>query len=112
MRLRDTFSVLRSSMVSDGVGGFSETLVVGRSDVAGYLRQISGEELVIFAQKNKRTTHKLYCSDVDVTISDVLQIRQYGDTARVQYEIENIDQRRDMNTGHKRQMHIDLYIED
>jgi len=112
MRLRDTFSVLKSSNVSDGMGGYSETLVVGRSGVSGYLRQLSGEEIVIFAQKNKRTTHKLYCSDIDVTISDMLQIRQYGDTTRVEYEIENVDQRRDLSTGHKRQMHIDLYIED
>lgn len=112
MRLRDTFSVMRSSTVSDGMGGMSETLVVGRSGVHGYLRQLSGEEVVIFAQKNRRTTHKLYCSDIDVTISDMLSIRQYGDDARVAYEIEAVDQRRDLSTGHKKQMHIDLYIED
>ncbi|KKN30432.1 hypothetical protein LCGC14_0834110 [marine sediment metagenome] len=112
MRLRDIFSVMRSSVVSDGIGGFSETLVVGRSDVAGYLRQLTGEELVIFAQKNKRTTHKLYCSDISITISDVVQIRQYGDPSRTEYEIESIDQRRNLGSGHKRLMHIELYRED
>lgn len=112
MYLRDTFSVMRSVLVSDGIGGFNETLVVGRSDVSGYLRQVTGEELVIFAQKNKRTTHKLYCSDINMTISDILHIRQYGDPARIDYEIENIDQRRDLSTGRKLMMHIDLYREE
>lgn len=112
MRLRDTFSVMRKVSVSDGIGGFSDTWVVGRSDVAGYIRQLTNDEAVLYGQKNLLTTNRLYCSDIDVTISDVLSIRSYGDPARVRYEIEGIDQRRDLGSGHKRHMQIDLYRED
>ena len=112
MYLRDTFSVMRSSLVSDGMGGYSETLVATRSDVKCYVRQLSNAELVIFAQKNLQSTFRLYCSDIDVTISDTLSILRYGDKSSEMYEIEGIDERRDLSTGHKRGLQIDLYIED
>jgi len=112
MYLRDTFSVMRSSLVSDGMGGYSETLTVAKSDAVGYLRQLSAAELVIFAQKNRQSTFRLYCSDIDVTISDVLSIRRYAGSYSQMYEIENIDPRYDLSSGQLRGLQIDLYIED
>lgn len=109
MYLRDKFVVRRSILVSDGIGGFSESLSDCRSDVKCYLRKTTGEELVEFAKKGKFATHKLYCSDIDITVSDIISVRQFGETISNTFEIESIDQRRDLSTGHKKQMHIYLY---
>jgi len=112
MYMRDTVSVIRSSLSSDGMGGYSDATTVAKSDVMGYLRQLSAAELVIFAQKNRRATFRLYCSDIDVTISDVMSIRRYAGTKSQMYEIEGIDPRYDMSSGELRGLQIDLYIED
>ena len=111
MYFRDKFSILRSILVSDGIGGNSETLVVSRSDVRGYVRDLSNEEQVLNAQMNKMSTFRLYCSDVSVTISDTLSILRYGDTVSHTYEIEGIDQKRDLGSGHKKNMVLSIYVQ-
>lgn len=112
MFFRDIFSILRSSLVSDGIGGYSETLVVARSDIKGYVRDLSNEEQVLHAQMNKMSTFRLYCSDIrDITISDTLSILRYGDTVNQTYEIDGIDQKRDLGSGHKKNLQLDLYIQ-
>ena len=109
MYYRDKFKILRSTFVADGIGGNTETQLVLRSDISGYVRDLSNEEQVINAQMNKMSTFRLYCSDISITISDVLSIMRYGDTVSDVYEIDGIDQKRDLGSGHKRQMQIDLY---
>lgn len=112
MYYRDRFSILRSSLISDGIGGDTETLVVARSDVRGYVRDLSNKEQILYAQMNKVSSFRLYCSDIrSITISDTLSILRYGDTVTHIYEIEGIDQKRDMGSGHKCHMQIDLYLQ-
>ena len=112
MNFRDTFRVLRKVSVSDGIGGFSDTISLFRSGIKGFVRQLGNEEVIASASKGKKAEYRLYCSDISITISDTLGILRYGDTISEIYEIEAIDQRRDFGSGHKKNMQIDLNLED
>ena len=113
MRLRDSFSILRSSVVSDGIGGYSETLVIARSDIKCYVRQLSNDEMETFAMKGRTNVYRVHCSDInDMTISDTLSILRYGDTLPVIHEIEGIRELRRLGTGHKKGLELDTYIQD
>ncbi len=112
MRYYDKMKIVKNTMASDGQGGFTKTWAVTRSDIDCKVRQLNAEEITENAKLSVRSTHRAYCSDVDIAVSDMLYVIPYGETVSDVFEIEAIDQRRDIGSGHKKHMQVDLLFRD
>ena len=108
----DSLKIRRKSVTSDGQGGQTETWTTSLSDVDCLMRQLSAEETILNEKLSKISSHRLYCSDIDVTISDILWVTKVSETLSEMFEIESLDQRREMGTGYKKHMEINLFIRD
>lgn len=113
MQFPDTFKVRRYTQVSDGQGGMTRSYVTDFSDVC-LIRQLGADELVINQKLSVRSEHRLYCPyhNSDVTVSDILWVTKANETLSDVFEIERVDQRRQMGTGQKAQIQIDLFVRD
>ena len=102
--------VRRKTVVSDGIGGQTETWAVAHSGLLCQVRQLSAEEIMINQKASKNTTCRIYCSDINVTISDMIEVTLLSETISDLYAIESLDLRRDISTGEKIHYQIDGYI--
>ena len=108
----DSLKVIRKTVISDGQGGQTETWASSLSEIDCYMRQLSAQETILNEKLSKISTHRLYCSDINVTISDILYVTKLGETLSEIFEIESVEQKREMGSGYKRHMEVNLFIRD
>lgn len=110
MKYPDTLKVRRKTVVSDGHGGFTPTwsTVPALSDVMCRIRQLRAEEMIINDKMSVDSSHRVYCSDISVSESDLLWITERTAVISDVYDIETIDKRRHVGSGNFHHLQIDV----
>lgn len=110
IKYTDLLKVQRKTLISDGMGGFTPTwsIVGTMSDVVCRIRQLKAAEMLINDKMSVDSTHRVYCSDIGVTSSDLLLVTERTSATSDVYDIETIDKRTEVGSGNFHHLEMDV----
>jgi len=83
---------------------------LGPRVVSCNMRQLNAEEKIINDKMSIEATHRVYCSEIGISVSDQMYITKYGSTASDLYDVKSLDKRRELGTGRIHHLEIDVKV--
>jgi len=104
--------VYQRSAISDGIGGFTETfsLNIQLSDVQCNMRILKAEELIINDKMSVEATHRVFCSDISITTSDIIHITRYCQTNSEVFDVKTVVEKHELGSGRLHHLEIDVEV--
>jgi len=112
MQYPHRLAVNRKTVASDGLGGFTEEFssVGALSDVICHIRQLKAEELIITDKMGIQATHRVFCSNISVTTSDLIWVTLYSETRSDLYDVQTINRITEIGSGTLHHLELDVEI--